>query len=471
MEKNIRAPIVTVLGHVDHGKTSLLDAIRKTNVATKEVGGITQSIGASKIELQKDSFTSAAGKGITFIDTPGHAAFSKMRGRGAEVADIAVLVVAADDGVKPQTKEALELIKEAKIPFIVAITKTDLPSKNIEGARGQLEKEGVLFEGRGGDTPVVSVSAKEEKGIKELLETIAVVAEVHEIKGDPGGDLEAVVIESSKDKRGTFANMVVRNGTLRIGNLIQAENVGCKIRAIFDSRGVSVKEVLPGEPAQILGFEEIPPVGAKVTNKGSLAGGGVKNEVQKVDKLSEGQIAVILKARSGGSLEALVASLPPNIVVIGGGVGDVNESDVLSAKASNAWIFAFESNVPAGVLKLAKMEGVHIERFEIIYELFQRLEELLKKGQVEVLGKAQVITSFPFNNKKIAGCKVTSGRIVKTDNLILARGEKEIGKVKAISMKKQKTEITEAKGGEEFGIIFEPQLDFEVGDVLISVRK
>lgn len=460
----IRAPIVTVLGHVDHGKTTLLDALRKTNIAVTEAGGITQSTGSSVV-------TTKEGKKITFIDTPGHAAFSDMRSRGAKVADIAILVVAADDGVKPQTKEALKLIKEAQIPLIVAISKIDLPSQNIEGVKGQLEKEGLLFESRGGDTPVVPVSAKKGKGIDELLETISLVAEVHEIKGDPARDLEAVVIESSRDKRGAFANVIVRNGTLMVGEDIYAENVGFRIRALFNYKGESVREVLPGEPAQILGFEEIPPVGAKVTNKGSLAGGEVKDEVQKVGKLSEGQIAVILKARSIGSLEALVANLPPNIVVIGSGVGDVNESDVLNAKSSNARIFAFESDVSANVAKLAETEGVHIEKFEVIYELLERLSELLKKGQVEILGKAEILAVFPFNNKKVAGCKAFEGRIAKNDNIIVTRGEKEVGMAKAVSMKRQKNTLTEAKAGEEFGVIFEPQLDFEIGDVLVSVRK
>ena len=462
MAKGNYSPIVTVLGHVDHGKTTLLDAIRKTNVAAREAGGITQGIGASVV-------TTKGGKEITFIDTPGHAAFSSMRSRGAKVADIAILVVDASDGVKPQTLEALQLIKEAEIPFLVAITKTDLPSADIEGVKGGLEKVGVAFEGRGGDTPVVAVSAKRAKGIDELLETISLLSEVHETKGTKEAELEAVVIESSKDKRGVYANIVVRNGTLKSGDTIFAEGVEIKTRALFNLKGETVKEVLPGEPAQVIGFNEIPPVGARIAKTSSLPVSKEKKE--QIGKLKEGEIAIFLKAGNLGSLEAVSASLPSGVVLLDSGVGEVIESDILDAKALNAWIFAFEAKVSPSIAKFAEAEGVRVEKFEIIYELLERLGELLKKGQVEVLGKAEVIASFPFNNKKIAGCKVSQGKITKADNLILKREEKELGKVKVISLKRQKSEIMEAKPGEEFGVLFEPQLDFQIGDVLLSVRK
>lgn len=469
MEKGLRAPIVCVLGHVDHGKTTLLDAIRKSNVAGKEAGGITQAIGASEI-----TFTSEDGKDkhIVFIDTPGHAVFGKMRSRGANVADIAILVVAANDGVASQTKEALEITKTAKIPFIVAITKTDLPSASVESVLGQLEKEGVLFEGRGGDTPYVPVSARNGEGIEHLLEMITLLAEVHEIKGDPAHPLEAVVIETTKDKRGDVASIVVRNGSIKVGGTIYIEGKATKVRGLFDDKGKAVAEVLPGYPAQVIGFEGLPSVGTKVlsesleTMKETIPGEG-----EKIGKLKEGQIPIFIKAKNEGALEAILASLPENIVVINSQVGDVRESDVLLAKASNSTIFAFESIVSTSVSKLAEADSVKVERFEIIYELLQRLEELIKKGQVEILGKAEIIASFPFNNKKVAGCKVLQGRINKTDSLILTRGEKQVGIIKAVSMKKQKQEVNEVKAGEEFGIVFEPQLDFAIGDVILSVRK
>ena len=467
MEKRqSRPPIVTVLGHVDHGKTTLLDAIRKTGVAAREAGGITQSIGASIA-------TTKEGKKITFIDTPGHAAFGKMRSRGAKVADIAILVVAAEDGVKPQTLEALQLIKEAQIPFIVAITKIDLQSADVEGAKEQLTKQGVNFEGMGGDTQVVAVSGKTGAGVGELLENIVVLSEVSQIEADAQGEFEAVVIETQKDRRGPLASAVVRNGTIKTGDFVVAEKVSTKVRGLFDYKASAVKEVLPGEPVQILGFETLPPVGAKLTSpKGELVIQQPERPPLPKFKLKKGEVAVIIKAGSTGSLEAVLGNTPPGIVIIDSGVGDIFESDVLLAKASGVGrIFAFESGASSAVKNLARAEGVVIEEFKIIYELFQRLEELIKKGEVEILGKAEIVAIFPFDNKKIAGARVVSGKIAKTDTLTLLRGEKEIGKIKTISLKKQKQEIAEAKAGEEFGILFEPQLAFAIGDVILSLRK
>jgi len=462
MEKGFRAPIVCVLGHVDHGKTTLLDVIRKTNVALREVGGITQGIGASVVSTNKD-------KKITFIDTPGHATFSKMRSRGANVADIAVLVVDASDGVKPQTVEALKIIKQEQLPFIVAMTKIDLPAVNIEGTKGQLEKEGVTFEGRGGSTPLVLVSAKEGKGINELLETITLTAEIHDIKGDPLAPLESVVIESSKENRGVVGTVIVRNGTLKVGDVIKTENAKGKVRALFNGLGKSVKEVFPGEPAKVLGFEEIPSVGGKVFS-GTLEGDNLFVR-EKIQEIKEGDIPILIKAKDAGALEALEGSLPNGIKAILKGVGDVNESDILSAKSADARVFAYGVSLSGSVSKLAETEGVTIEKFVIIYELIERLEEILKKGEVEILGKAEILASFPFNQKKIAGCKVITGKIALKDNLLIVRGDKELGKVRAVSIKKQKEEISQVKQGEEFGLLFEPQLDFLKGDVLLSIGK
>lgn len=462
-EKNLRPPVVSVLGHVDHGKTTLLDAIRKTSVAKKEAGGITQKIGASVVET-KD------GKEITFIDTPGHAAFSKMRSRGANAADIVILVVAADDGVKPQTKEAIEHIKKAEVPYIVALTKTDLPGANIEQAKGQLEKEGVLFEGRGGDVPVVSVSAKEDKGINDLLEMINLVSEVNEIKGDPKASLQAIVIETGKEKQGNVVSVVVKDGSLHVGDEIFVEAEKAKVRGLFDWEEERIKEVYPGFPAQILGFGFLPPVGSVVTGKknGEMKTSQKKREVKEV---KEGEIPVVIKAQSKGSLEAVLSNLPEKIIVVDSGVGDVAESDVFMAKAASARIFVFESKASSSVKKLAETERVKIEQFNIIYELFDRLEELLKEKELKTEGEAEVVDIFPFNKKKVAGCKVKKGRIIKANPLLVMRNGEKIKKVKIISMKKQKQDIEEAKEGEECGIIFVPQLDFKVGDVLVSLSK
>ena len=440
-----RNPIVVVLGHVDHGKTTLLDAIRKTNVASREKGGITQSVGTSVVN------------GVTFIDTPGHAAFSKMRSRGGSVADIAVLVVACDDGIAPQTKEALEIIKDAGIPFVVAATKIDIAGADTEILRGGLEKEGVTFEGRGGETPFVPVSAKTGQGIPELLETISLVSEVKEIKGDSEASVEAVVVESFKDKRGLVVNLIVRNGTLKVASDVTIADFSGRVRALFDDKGVSVKEVFPGEPVQVTGLEQ----------KNNTVPKKVLGDARR---LAEDELPVIIKASNAGALEAVISSLPPKVVVVDDGIGEVTASDVITAKTGDAHIFAFESKIPNDVIKLAEAEKVKCERFEIIYELIQAVEEILKGGKIEILGKANILATFPFNDKKVAGGKATEGKISKGDKPILIRSEKEIGKAKAISLKKQKAEVAQVGQGEEFGVILEPQLDFFVGDVLVSSR-
>lgn len=467
MEKP-RQPIVTVLGHVDHGKTTLLDVIRKTSVAQKEMGGITQSIGASTVATRE-------GKRITFIDTPGHAAFAKMRSRGAKLADIAILVVAADGGVKPQTIEAIEYIKKAEIPFIVAITKIDISSALIENVKGQIEKEGVLFEGRGGNIPLVLLSAKENKGINELLEMIILVSEVNEIKADEKADLEAVVIETNKDARGLFVSVVVRNGTLSVRDEISTDNISCRVKGLFNKEGKPIKKVLPGEPVLILGFKELPLIGAKVR----FAAEGKESKVTEGKTLGakpfivkEGQVAAVFKTESAGALEALLSNLPADVIAVSSGVGPISESDVFFAKSAGAaHIFGFEVKTSLSVKKLAETEGVKIESFDIIYKLFERLEELIKEGQSEILGKAEIVASFPFNNKKVAGCKVVSGKIGIKDVVKLMRKDSEIGEAKVVSLRKEKKAIQEAKEGEEFGTILSPQLDFEKGDMLVSVKQ
>jgi translation initiation factor IF-2 len=472
--KLVRQPIVTVFGHVDHGKTTLLDAIRKTSVAQKEAGGITQSIGASQVVTKE-------GKKITFIDTPGHAAFAKMRSRGAQVADVAILVVATDAGVKPQTEEALEYIKKAKIPFLVALTKIDLSAANIPETKEQLEALGILFEGKGGDVPVVPVSAKTGKGVSELLETLILMAEVNDITKDPQAPLEVVVIETSKVKAGLMVSLLVRNGTLKKADQITTQSakdepISCRVRGIFDENGRPLSKAEPGEPVMVLGFGQLPAIGAQVGLADKVLGQVKKDQVQvlqtKTVKVNKNQLAIIVKAKDTGSLEALLASLPSNVVVISSGVGDINDSDIFLAKTTGqALVFSFRAKVPTGVQKLANTEGVRVESFEVIYELLERLEELLEAKREKIIGRAQVLASFPFNNKKVAGCRVLEGKIGVNDVLSLRRGEQELAKVKPVSLKKGKQKITEAGKDEEFGIIFRPQLDFKIGDMLVSVRK
>ena len=450
-----RQPIVTVLGHVDHGKTSLLDALRQTSVAGGEAGGITQSIGASVVG------------GVTFIDTPGHAIFSGMRKRGSKIADIALLIVDGSDGVKPQTREAIVYIQEAAIPFIVVITKTDLPSASIEVVLPELEKEGILFEGRGGQTPYIGVSAKKNENLTELVDLINLFSEVNEISGDSEANLEAFVIETNKEKAGNMVSAVLRNGKLKTGDCIYFEGFECRVKGLFDTFNKPVKEVLPGEPVKILGFGSLPEVGSMISNKKETDVFLDKKITRTVT--GKGKIPIYIKANSAGSLEALLSSIPQEFVVIESGVGDVTESDVLNAKANQASIFIFESRIPGSVKKLAEMDKVRIERFDIIYELLQRLDEIVKSGLIEILGKAEIVTSFPFNGKRVAGSKVLMGRIEKTSDLRLMREDVELGKIKALSIKKQKTEVSSVSQGEEFGIFFTPQLDFMAGDAIIAV--
>jgi len=459
-----RPPIVTVLGHVDHGKTTLLDAIRKTSVASREAGGITQKIGASQI-VTKD------GKKITFIDTPGHAIFSGMRERGAGLADIAILVVAADDGVALQTKEAINILNETKIPFIVALTKIDLATANTESVIGQLEKEGIFFEGRGGQTPKIDLSAKSGVGIDALLDLINLLSEVNGTHGDADSPLEAIVIETNRGKGGPLVNAVVRNGTVKFGDILISDGISGKVKALTNDKGEGVKEVLPGDPVQILGFEDLPNVGSLIVHSEKVSKNEEKQTTRTNVVVEKGQLAFIIKAENSGALEAILASMPADVVVVTSGVGEVSEGDVFTAKASGARIFTFESKIPTSVRKLAETEGIPVKTFKIIYEMFKEIEELVAGGKEVFSGKAQVIAVFPFNSKKIAGSKIISGKILKPSSLRLMRGEKELGVVKVLSIRKGKDEVIEAKEGEECGILFAPQLDFEVGDVLLSVAK
>lgn len=464
--KELRAPIVTVLGHVDHGKTTLLDAIRKSNKAAREAGGITQSIGASRVKTKEGEFT--------FVDTPGHAAFAKMRERGARLADIALLVVSSTEGIKPQTIEAIKYIRELKLPFIVVATKTDLPSTNIEKTRAQLEEQGVLFEGRGGDVPLVSVSAKKNEGIEGLLEMTQLVASVNEIMADPEGELMAVVVEVNKDQRGVVASVVIRDGKLQIGDNIVANKIKGRVKGMFDEFGKPVKQALPGEPVAILGFTEMPEVGAEVRRASKGIGASVENnqvgQRKDVPEVGENEVPVIVKAGSTGSLEAILASIPKGVVVVASGVGDVNDNDVAFAKSARARILVFEAKASGQVKRLADTDSVVIEEYRIIYELIKALEEILTGKQGEITGRATVVQVFPFGNKKVAGCKVEMGQIVMGLKLKLMREDKEVGEGKVVSLRREKHEIPVAKAGEECGIILAPNLDFSPGDVLLSTR-
>ncbi|PIQ70021.1 translation initiation factor IF-2 [Candidatus Shapirobacteria bacterium CG03_land_8_20_14_0_80_40_19] len=461
-----KPPVVTIMGHVDHGKTSLLDYIRKTKVAAGEAGEITQAIGAYQVELD--------GQKITFIDTPGHEAFIKMRQRGAQISDIVVLVVAANDGVMPQTKESLKIIKQAKVPFIVAINKIDLPEVSVDKVKVQLAENEVFVEGYGGDTVAVPVSAKTGQGVDQLLEMIILSSEMESLQADPQAELRAVVIESKFDKLcGSTATLIIQNGQLKKGTPLWVNGVCSKARMLKDYRGQLVQKALPGDPVLVLGFGGLPSVGTEV---GSCQAVPEKKQEIKNIGIAEGQkptLKIILKADAFGSLEAISECLPRSVEVMEKSVGEVKESDVLLARTLKADIYGFNLTVSSSVAKLSEAEKVKVRTFNIIYELLQSIEKRVLKLlspdiDRKILGIAAILQVFEMKGQKIAGCRVTEGKINKTFPACIKREEKILSDVKIISLKEQKQDINEAAEGTEFGAVFNQKVDFLPGDVLIS---
>ncbi|MBL7150400.1 translation initiation factor IF-2 [Candidatus Microgenomates bacterium] len=465
-----RPPVVAVLGHIDHGKTSLLSKIRKRDLTKKETGGITQHIGAYQVEYK--------GKQITFIDTPGHIAFSKMRSRGAEITDFVVLVVAADDGVMSQTRESLEHIRRANVSFLVAINKIDLPQVNTKKVKEQLQKEGVLVEGFGGDVVCVEVSAKTGQGIDELLEMILLLAEMEELKADSNGLFEAVIIESSLDSRqGPLVTILVKNGVLRTGEEVKAEGSIGKVKAMFDENKHRIKIAGPSKPVEVLGFKNVPRIGSAVVRADKESRtqelGKERKVMTSTEEGTEKKLKIILKSDTQGTLEAVIGGLSKEIKVIFQSVGNVNESDVLLAATTGSDVIGFNVRIPSSVAKLAKTERVKIKSYNIIYQLFDDIKKQIMKPEVsdEILGKAVIIAEFENKKEKIAGCQMKEGKINKDDHLYLKRGENFLGKMKIKSMKCKKEVIVEVKKGDEFGVVFTSLLDFKIGDVIISHKK
>ncbi len=476
-----RPPIVTILGHVDHGKTTLLDFIRKANVAAKEHGGITQHIGAYQAEHE--------GKLITFIDTPGHAAFENMRSRGAKVADIAVLVIAIDDGIMPQTVEAIKHIKNAKVPMIVVINKIDLPGidKNIQlqKIKKQLSDHEIVIEEYGGDVPFITLSAKSGEGVDKLLEMINLVAEVNEIKGDPTLPPQGVVIESSLDKfKGPIATILIRNGSLKKNDHIMIGSVKGKVRGMLDYLGKQIDIAGPSMPVEMLGLESVPAVGsilgeemaakAKQSIDSSLLG--------KLRAKDTKTLKLVIKADKQGSLEAIETSLEKFneestiVQFIFTGTGDITEDNVKRAAAVGAIVLGFNVKVVPAASKLAENEAVLIRTYNIIYELLDEMDEvvedLLRVGQVEeILGSAEIIAEFPYGkNERIAGCRVTEGIIAKGHKIRIVREKVVVGETKLKSLKKVKEEVVRVEKGNDCGMMFEGQIDFRVGDIVESFR-
>ena len=483
----LRPPVVAVMGHVDHGKTSILDYIRKTNVAVKENGGITQHIGAYQIKVPQPTklkIPKAPDK-ITFIDTQGHEAFAKMRSRGANAADIAVLVVAANDGVKPQTLESIEHIKNANIISIAVINKIDLPSPNAELIKKQLSKAGLKLEEYGGDIPLVKISAKTGEGIDKLLETIIFLTDLYQFKKDNNSAFQGIVIESSLSKfKGVIATVVVKHGNLKVSETIATENQLFKVRALQDWQGKGLSEVNPGDAAEFLGWKSLPQVGSLVYKKEET---GIINEPQKApdsikqkplmkvsnsDNKDNDSIKLIIKADTWGTLEAIVNGLS-GVEIIHKGVGEINESDILLAKTSKSIVIGFNQKLSQTVIKLAQSEKVLIKTYEIIYKLFEEIKDVIaaiRKGDlVETLGEATVLAKFDFKNETVIGAKVIKGRIAKGDKVNIKRNDEIINKNRIRSLKHFKEEITKAELGMEIGIGLAQKSEILTGDSIISI--
>ncbi|HAU98751.1 MAG: Translation initiation factor IF-2 [Microgenomates group bacterium GW2011_GWF2_45_18] len=468
MSTQSRPPVVTVMGHVDHGKTSLLDAIRHSKITAGESGGITQHIGAYQVDHE--------GRKITWIDTPGHAAFTKMRSRGAQVTDIVVLVVSATEGVKPQTVESIQHIKSANVAYLVAITKMDLPEANPEMVKAQLAEHEVYAEGYGGDVVVVPVSARSGDGLPALMEMILLTADMKELTGDPEAPLNAVVIESRLDThRGSIASVIVREGTLRVGDSIHAGTIDAKVRSLVNDTGKTVNEAGLSMPVEIIGWESVPEVGIQVLSGKAAEAVHIQKERTFEHQDDKKQIKLLLKSDVAGTLEAIEQSLTEEIELVGRGIGEIGEHDVLLAEATGARIYGFRVKIPSSVAKLAETHGVKIKTYTIIYDLLEDLQKQVLKLieptiDEEELGVAQIVALFEMKGDKIAGCKVKSGEITRTQLYHLRRDGVIYADPKIASLKRGKDDIEVAKMGTECGVVFRRFGEFQIGDELVAFR-
>ena len=497
-----RAPVISIMGHVDHGKTTLLDSIRasKHKIVASEVGGITQSIGAYTVYLgDKDE------KKIVFLDTPGHEAFTEMRARGAKATDIAILVVAADDGIMPQTIEAINHAKAAEIPIIVAVNKVDKPGANPDRVLQQLTEHGLVPEEWGGDTITVKVSALQGTGIDELLEYILLVADVQDLKANPKAEASGVVIEANLDKgKGPVATLLVQNGTLRAGNCIVVGTACGRVRALLSDSGERIQKAEPSTPVEVLGLSEVPQAGDHfevVKNEKEMKAIVADRKEKERDKRLEAmlpahirresvgdddipQLNLIIKANTHGSAEAVaqaiaqVESKEITTKIIHVGVGDISEADVMLAAASNALILGFTVKEDGNALASAEREGVTIKKYDIIYQLLEDVEKtllsLLEPEIKEVeLGKAEIRQVFTIGKtNKIAGCYVTEGKIVRSKDAVLYRNGEEIFRGAIDQLKRFKDDVKEVAQGFECGISFSKFNDIQIGDIIeVSTKE
>ena len=477
----LRPPVVTILGHVDHGKTTLLDYIRKSSIASKEHGGITQRIGAYEIKTGIKGYDNDR---ITFIDTPGHEAFSQMRSRGASVADIAVLVIDAKDSIMPQTVESISHVKAAKIPLIVVMNKIDLPDAKPDKVKRDLLKYEVITEEHGGDVIILPISAKTGKGVSELLESILLIASDKGLTYSPDSPINAYIIETNKDKRGVVVSAIIKDGTLKIGDEIHSGEQKVKVRAMISDTGASLKEVSPSTPFQILGFHELPQVGAQITKEKTI----LEKPTEKVPettvektvlemlqaKEEEKKLSLIIKADSQGSLEAITQALAQNenIELILSAVGSIHRSDIFLAKTTKSIVIGFSVPVDNEVKQLAKQEKVLIKTYSIIYELLEELGEVSdlmhekEERDKNLKAEAKVLATFIIENEKVFGCRVTKGKVNIGDKVELYRTNKKIEKSKLVSLKVRAKSVTEVKKDQECGMQFAPELDIKVGDMV-----
>ena len=486
-----RPPVVTIMGHVDHGKTTLLDYIRKSNVASGEAGGITQEIGAYQVECN--------GKKITFIDTPGHAAFTEMRARGASVTDIVIIIVAADDGIMPQTKEAIDHAKAAGVPIIVCINKIDKPEANIDRVMTGLVEAGLTPEEWGGDTIVTKISAKTGEGVDELLENILLIAEMQELKANPNRYATGAVLESKMDKHvGAVATLLISNGTLRLGDPIVVGTAYGKVRTLKDDLGRNIVEAPPAMPVEITGLSSVPSAGDKFmafeTEKQAkqIASDRALREKdadtnrtgmsleELFGKINEGlkEINVVLKTDTNGSLEAVKSSLEKievegvKINVIRGAVGGITESDIVLASASNALIIGFNVRGNNKVLDMAKQYSIEIRLYDIIYKLVEDMEKAMK-GMLEpiyeekVTGTAEIRQLFKFSKVgMIAGCHVTSGTIKNNDKARVVRDSIVIYNGSIKSLQHEKDQVKEMSKDHDCGLTLDNFQDYKEGDII-----
>jgi translation initiation factor IF-2 len=485
-------PVVTIMGHVDHGKTSLLDTIRKTKVAAGEAGGITQHIGAYQVEVN--------GKKITFLDTPGHEAFTAMRARGAQGANIAIIVIAADDGIMPQTREAIDHAKAAKVPIIIALNKIDKANANPDRVKQQLAEIDVLIEEYGGDTICVPISARKGTGIDELLEYILLVAEVQDIRANPNRPATGVILEAKMEKNsGVTATVLVQQGTLKMGDNFVVGSIAGKVRAMFNDRGKRIQKAPPSTPVSILGLPEVPQAGdqlAVVTDEKTAKQGALQEaEKRRTESAPLGQVSldtlymqmqegtvkelnIVLKCDVQGSSEAIKNSLSKlgeenlKVRMIHEGIGNISETDVHLAAASGAIIIGFHVKADGAAMREAQREGVDIRYYDVIYKLLEDIQAaltgMLEPTYREVIdGHAEVIQLFKAGrNTVIAGCRVTNGKLARSAQVRILRKDEKIFEGKIASLRRGKDDVREVASGYECGIVIEDFTTFEVGDII-----